>query len=702
MSATYKARRQFLQWAGGLAGAAIGRQAWSLPDSNPKIGTADTPLAFGDAMLHIEFDADLRSRIAPMHQGRMRWHTAFGASEFVELADGRRIERFARSRVERDDIDGVHGKGTRLTLAGRSREGLHKTIDLRLHDRHPGFAFLRVAYRNDGPRALAIKAWTNGAHACPMPAPGVAPQDAPYWTYSGSTYPDRRDWIRPVKDGFAQENFLGMTASDYGGGTPIVDLWRADGGLALGLLEPVPHAVSLPVRAGGDRVRIALTAQRELVLAPGESLETLETFLAVHRGDYFAALDSYRRVMAERGVRSPVPPEASYEGIWCAWGYERQCTSELIEATLPKARELGLRWAVIDDGWQAAIGDWRPDPKKYPHGDADMKRLVASIRAQGLKPRLWYSPLSVAPGSDQLHEHADMLLLDKDGAVQNITWWNTFTLCPAYAPTVEYTRSLVRRFIGEWGFAGLKIDGQHLNGVAPCYNPAHGHARPEESLEHLRDLFHAIYDEARQADAAALVELCPCGTSYSFYDFPYVNQVPASDPESSWQVRLKGKTLKALMGPSAPFAGDHVELSEHGEDFASTVGVGAVVSTKFTWPVDPKPKDSFLLTPEREAKWRHWIGLYNEKMLPKGTYLGELYDIGFDRPEAHAVERSGAIYYAFYAPHWRGPVDLRGLAPGTYRLRDYVNGRELGEVSAGRNRIEVEFSQSLLLEAVPA
>ena len=32
------------------------------------------------------------------------------------------------------------------------------------------------------------------------------------------------------------------------------------------------------------------------------------------------------------------------------------------------------------------------------------------------------------------------------------------------------------------------------------------------------------------------------------------NQAPASDPESSWQVRHKGKTLKALMGPSAAFA----------------------------------------------------------------------------------------------------------------------------------------------------
>ena len=110
------------------------------------------------------------------------------------------------------------------------------------------------------------------------------------------------------------------------------------------------------------------------------------------------------------------PPAPAYEAIWCAWGYERDCTTQLIEGTLPKVRELGLRWAVIDDGWQAMIGDWNPHRDKYPNGDADMRRLVSGIRAAGLKPRLWCSPLSAAPGSDLLHDHIDMLLLDKEGA----------------------------------------------------------------------------------------------------------------------------------------------------------------------------------------------------------------------------------------------------------------------------------------------
>jgi alpha-galactosidase len=181
-----------------------------------------------------------------------------------------------------------------------------------------------------------------------------------------------------------------------------------------------------------------------------------------------------------------------------------------------------------------------------------------------------------------------------------------------------------------------------------------------------------------------------------------MNQAPASDPESSWQVRLKGKTLKGLMGPSAPFAGDHVELSDRHDDFASTVGVGAIVSTKFTWPVDPKPKDSFLLTPEKEVMWQRWISLYNEKRLPLGTYRGELYDIGFDKPETHAIEKSGRLYYALFAERWSGEVALRGLQPGTYRIRDYFNDRDVGMVSGTRHGLSVAFERFLLLEATPA
>lgn len=713
-------RRQFVQLAGGLALALRHGlvPAQGVLDSSD--GATRAAASLEDAVLRIEWDTRLHTRVSRRAAGRWIPMTVWGPSEYLLCAQDARDEELSNSRApptpprhvtefalrERSETsieDAEHGPGRRLVVSGVAIDGIDKTVTATLYERHPGFAVLSVAYRNGATAPLNLRGWTNGDLRVPVTGRrGGSPGAPAFWCYSGASYEDRRDWLQPVAPGFAQDNFLGMEASDYGGGAPIVDVWRRDGGLAVGHVETTPKRVSLPVEGQRGAVRVAVSAREKRAVAPGQQFATPQTFIAVHEGDYFGVLSRYRDFMAERGLRPAVAPATSYESIWCAWGYERDCTTALIEGTLPKVRDLGLSWAVIDDGWQAEIGDWNPNRVKYPNGEADLRALVAQIRSAGLKPRLWYSPLSVAPGSDFLHDHADMLLLDREGAVQEISWWNSFYLCPAYQPTVEATQALVAKFLGNWGFAGLKIDGQHLNNVAPCYNPAHHHARPEESMEGLQTFFQAIYRTAMNLDREAVVEICPCGTGYSPFNFPSMNQAPASDPESSWQVRLKGKTLKALMGPSAPFAGDHVELSDGHDDFASTVGIGAVVSTKFTWPVDPKPKDSFLLTPEKEPVWRRWIALYQDKMLPLGNYRGELYDIGFDRPEAHAIEKSGRWYYAFFAARWDGPLSLRGLESGPYRIRDYVNDRDLGTVSGAQARLTVAFERFLLLEAIPA
>jgi alpha-galactosidase len=488
-----------------------------------------------------------------------------------------------------------------------------------------------------------------------------------------------------------------MNAPDYGGGTPVVDVWRRDCGLAVGHVETVPKLVTLPLTVTKAGARIAVECNQTVSLAPGESFTTFETFVAVHRGDFFATLDAYRRILAERGMpQSKVPPSA-YEPVWCGWGYEKVFTVKQVLETLPKASEVGLVWAVPDDGWQTALGDWYLDPKKFPRGDADMVALVKAIRDVGMRPRLWIAPLAAEPKSDLLRDHADLLLLDKVGAPQDITGWNSLYLCPAYPETIARTKALVRKILVDWGYEGLKIDGQHLNAVAPCYNPAHKHARPEESFEKLQDFWKAIWEEAASINPNAVLEFCPCGTSYAFHSLPYMHQAVGSDPLSSWQVRHKGKAFKALMGPSTAYAGDHVELSDGGDDFASTVGVGGVVSTKFTWPYESE----FLLTPQREAEWRKWIAIYKDKMLPMGSYLGGLYDIGFDKPEAHVISKDGRYYYAFYADRWDGPIELRGLGKGRYTVADYRTGTTVGQASVSANRLFVTFTRFLLLEATP-
>jgi len=41
----------------------------------------------------------------------------------------------------------------------------------------------------------------------------------------------------------------------------------------------------------------------------------------------------------------------------------------------------------------------------------------------------------------------------------------------------------------------------------------------------------------------------------------------------------------------------------------------------------------------------------------------------------------GSIAYAFFAKHWKGPVQLRGLQDRNYTVFDYVNGTSLGTLS---------------------
>ncbi|MDR7117233.1 alpha-galactosidase [Caulobacter sp. BE254] len=649
----------------------------------------------GDSVLTLEFDAALNSRLISSLAGQAAPLTDFAPSETVTLKGGRVIDRFLFAEHRQAPVSDIHGPGVRHLVRGVSAEGLEKTVSLTFYARYPGFPLMTVSWRRTGGGPLDVERYRIGAHTLKSSGAG-------FWSWSGSTHPDRRDWVQPVKEGFEQANFMGMNASDYGSGTPVADVWRPDAGLAVGHVERTPKLVSLPIIASSAGASVALEEARAVTLKSGDTLVSLETFVAVHQRDYYATLDAYRRLMADRGLAAPKAPEGAYEPIWCAWGYDRDFTVAEVEGTYGKVKELGFKWAVLDDGWQTNEGDWALDPRKF-RSEADMVAFVRTIRAAGLKPKLWLAPLAVDPGSDLLHDHTDMLLLDADGAVQNVTWWNAFYLCPAYPPTRDYTQKLVRKIIGEWGYEGLKLDGQHMNGVAPCHNPAHNHARPEESVERLQDFWKLVYDTAREANPEAVVEFCPCGTSYAFHNLPYTNQVPASDPLSSWQVRLKGKSLKALMGRDAAYAGDHVELSDGGDDFASSVGIGAVISTKFTWPNEGRGKDAnFRLTPEREAVWRKWADLYSAKMLPKGQYRGELYDIGFDRPEAHAIEKDGQLYYAFYAPRWDGPVELRGLGEGVYRLTDYYNGRDLGSVTAKTARIPAKFEKFLLIEAVPA
>ena len=522
------------------------------------------------------------------------------------------------------------------------------------------------------------------------------------WSFQPSSTGERKDWVLPVGKGFYQKNFMGMNDSDYGGGIPMVSIWSKDACLSVGLTEPVLKQVSLPVSRKGNVTRTAVRQEfaQAVTLAPGGTLFALKQFVADGKGDFFQPLRDFAGYMHEAyGWNAPVSPEEAYEPVWCAWGYERTFTADEVIGTLPKVVELGFKWVDIDDGYQICEGDWTANERIGAEG---MRRMTEAVHEAGLKAKIWWAPMAADPGSAQASGHPETLLVKADGSHEDISWWDSWYLSPVNPYTWQYTKDLVDMFLVDWGFDGFKLDGQHLNLSEPDYNPASGLSRPEEAQERFPAFFEQLYARAQSDKPGSVVQICPCGCAINFFNLPYMNQAVASDPTSSAQIRMK-RMAYAAMCPDLAYYADHVELSDGGLDFASQVGVGGVIGTKFTWPTtnpDATENGGSLLTPEKEALLRKWVPIYKSKMLSKGSYLN-LYTYGIDKPEAHVIEKDGALYYAFYATSWDGaPITLRGLDPScTYTVTEYTADEPSSYVIEGSSPvIKPVFEGNYLIE----
>ncbi len=522
------------------------------------------------------------------------------------------------------------------------------------------------------------------------------------WSFQPSSTGGRKDWVLPVGKGFYQKNFMGMNDSDYGGGIPMVSIWSKDACLSVGLTEPVLKQVSLPVSRKGNVTRTAVRQEfaEAVTVAPGDTLFALKQFVADGKGDFFQPLRDFAGYMHEAyGWNAPVSPEEAYEPVWCAWGYERTFTADEVIGTLPKVVELGFKWVDIDDGYQICEGDWTANERIGAEG---MRRMTEAVHEAGLKAKIWWAPMAADPGSAQASAHPETLLVKADGSHEDISWWDSWYLSPVNPYTWQYTKDLVDMFLVDWGFDGFKLDGQHLNLSEPDYNPASGLSRPEEAQERFPAFFEQLYERAQADKPGSVVQICPCGCAINFFNLPYMNQAVASDPTASAQIRMK-RMAYAAMCPDLAYYADHVELSDGGLDFASQVGVGGVIGTKFTWPKtnpDATENGGSLLTPEKEALLRKWVPIYMSKMLSKGSYLN-LYTYGIDKPEAHVIEKDGALYYAFYAPSWDGsPITLRGLDPAcTYTVTEYTADEPSSYVIEGSSPvIKPVFEGNYLIE----
>ena len=657
---------------------------------------------------------------------------AGGSGDYLVSA-GREIRDFPLDLAHARVTD-AHGKlgprGKRVEITGRSAAGIEKTLAVEVYDDFPTLAITTLAYKNVGSADLPLDRVVAERHR--LSATPADPKAAPYdlWSFQGSAFDWGKDEILRISQNFSRPNMVGGPGPQgLGGGIPVADFWTAKAGEAIGHIETIPLVLSLPVKVETDgRISAAVMMEPKTSLKPGEIYSTPRMFVAVHTGDYYEPLRTWSMALQRDGWTPAKPDAADYAANWCGWGYEQDFTPAQMLGTIPKLKELGIKWTTLDYRWFDAYGDWNPRSDTFP--DDEIRKVVDEFHKQGFRMQLWWQPLAVEDGhgkhalakpmvvSNLAKQHPDWLILDEKGKPARLISpvSANAAMCPALPEVQEYHRKLVEKFIRDWGYDGNKMDS--VFSVPRCYNPKHHHKSPDDSVNAVADVYRIIFETTRALKPESVTQICPCGTTPNPAWLPYEDQAVTADPVGGFQVRRRIKMLKALLGPQAAVYGDHVELSEMrqtgttpngetwvetGKDFASTVGTGGVVGTKFTWPGNP-PRLRYrnvTLTPEKDAIWKKWIGIYNDKMLSEGTFL-DLYTIGYDTPEGYAIEKNGTMYYAFFLPEhsppWKGEIELRGLQPGKYRVVDYANGKDMGKVDGSSPRLNAAFDDHLLLE----
>jgi alpha-galactosidase len=652
-------------------------------------------------------------------------------SEYLE-SGGKQIRdfQFDLSRVAiRDVSGGPSARGKRIEIVGKSASMpyLQESISLEAYDELPNVVVTGATYKNTGTIVVSLDQAVSQSHV--LNAANSELNVAPYsmWSFHGSSEAWGKDDVVQITKKFDRRNpmqaVMHNDENQTGGGLPIVAFWTRSAGEAVGSAETVPLPMAIPVHTEDDgRVHVSIVNDEHTQLQPGQVYATPRTFLAVYHGDFYEPLSLYSKLLQQRGWSLAKQTDSDYQANWCGWGYGMDFTPKQMLGTIPKLKELGIKWATLDVRWFNARGDWQPRKDTLP--DDEIERVVRAYHDAGIKLTLWWIPIVAEDGrgkdildhrpytlSKVVRDHPDWLILDQQGKPARATA-DLAALCPAVPEVQAYTRDLTKRFIQDWDFDGSKLDFSYT--VPACYNPKHHHKSPNDSIAAMADVYRIVLDTTRSLKPDSVTQACPCGTPPSLSWLPYIDQAVTADPVGAQQVRERTKMYKALLGPNAAIYGDHVELTEvkfvntlqeidKGQDFASEVGVGAVLGTKFTWPgYGPKLKE-VELTPEKEAHWKKWVGIYNAQMLSKGTFLN-LYTYGYDFPEAYAIEKDGNMYYAFYTEKgkpWSGQVELRGLKPGHYQLTDYENGKAMGSVDSQNPKIPVSFSEHLLLEVRP-
>ncbi len=219
----------------------------------------------------------------------------------------------------------------------------------------------------------------------------------------------------------------------------------------------------------------------------------------------------------EMGARVGAAPSVG----WCSWyyyftGISDEIIRENLKRLVAMGHELPLELFQIDDGYQAALGEWTRTNAGFPEG---MGSLAEAIEHAGLIPGLWLAPFIARREAPILRRHPARFIRNRRGkpryAIYNPMWGKLGTaraLDTTHPEVRDWLREIVEVVTREWGFRFLKLD--FLYAAALPGRRHDPHATGVEALS----LGLQVIREAAGEDVHLLGCGCPLGPAVGLVD----------------------------------------------------------------------------------------------------------------------------------------------------------------------------------------
>lgn len=190
-------------------------------------------------------------------------------------------------------------------------------------------------------------------------------------------------------------------------------------------------------------------------VAPKERLESEWFYLALGEQEPLLGLDRFAKAKAVvNGVRDDRPflPHG-----WDSWStrYHREIDEakmlENLDFLDKHLKRYGWTHFSIDAGWERGLGDWEPNPERFPRG---MRPITEEIHRRGMTAGIWIDPFTILRDSEFARAHPDWLA-EPHALGRIVMGANKLILDVTVPEAAEYVRELVRKIRRDWGFDAL-------------------------------------------------------------------------------------------------------------------------------------------------------------------------------------------------------------------------------------------------------